>query len=265
MISINGHVIGSDCYPNNERILKAPDLGRHVSHFLIDFKYETDIDISVLLMCKRHLDEVYDYPEVTLYMKYVPYSRMDREIRGYMFSLRHFCTTINKLHFDKVIILDPHSESTSHLLRRCIEMPIKPHIDRILARVPISHIFYPDAGALVRYSSLLPESIPTFYGEKKRDPQTGKILHYSIPKCPDIDGKSILIIDDLCAKGTTFHLASQILKERGASNIYLYVSHCEDSVYTGKLLKSGLISKIFTTDSILSDWSNPLLVNIERG
>jgi len=74
--------------------------------------------------------------------------------------------------------------------------------------------------------------------------------------------KNILIIDDLCAYGGTFQLAAEQLIYKGADNIYLYVSHCENSIYKGKLIKSGLISKIFTTDSILSDWSSKLICNI---
>ena len=41
------------------------------------------------------------------------------------------------------------------------------------------------------------------------------------------------------------------LKELGAVDVALYVSHCEDNIQNGDLLKTDLISKIYTTDSIL--------------
>ena len=33
-------------------------------------------------------------------------------------------------------------------------------------------------------------------------------------------------------------------------DIYLYVTHCENTILDGELINSGLIKKIFTTDSI---------------
>ncbi|MCL2863881.1 MAG: hypothetical protein FWE54_07415, partial [Methanimicrococcus sp.] len=40
------------------------------------------------------------------------------------------------------------------------------------------------------------------------------------------------------------------LKELGANKIYLYVTHCEDSILSGELINSGLLEKIYTTKSI---------------
>lgn len=116
MIKINGNIIGNECYPNNERILKIPKFNTNI--FEIEFKYTTDIDISILGMCKRYLDDSYESPLITLVMKYVPYSRMDRKIEGYMFSLKYFCKLINDLNFDTVVVLDPHSNVTTALLDR---------------------------------------------------------------------------------------------------------------------------------------------------
>ena len=43
------------------------------------------------------------------------------------------------------------------------------------------------------------------------------------------------------------------LKEAGAANIYLYVTHCENTIYEGELLKEdSLIKHIFTTNSLLT-------------
>ena len=66
-----------------------------------------------------------------------------------------------------------------------------------------------------------------------------------------IEGKDILIVDDICSYGGTFlHSAWKLKQELGAGNIYLFVSHCEDSILKGELIKGDLIQKIYTTDSI---------------
>ncbi len=38
----------------------------------------------------------------------------------------------------------------------------------------------------------------------------------------------------------------------GAGEIYLVVTHCENTIFEGKLLDSDLITGIYTTNSILS-------------
>jgi ribose-phosphate pyrophosphokinase len=260
MIKVNGFLVGNECFPNNERILKINDFGD--KYFDIEFKYETDIDISILIMVKKYLDDTYPNSYIHLIMKYVPYSRMDRKIEGYMFSLKYFCQLINDLHFSDVQVLDTHSNVTTALLDRCTEMSIQDNISRIFSNIHIDYVFYPDNGAMKRYSEILKIPVPYFYGNKKRNLNTGEIVGYELVDCPDIKDKDILIIDDLCAKGFTFYNAAQKLKDNGANNINLYVSHCENSIYQGQLLKSDLIKTIFTTDSILTDWSSKILYNV---
>ena len=62
----------------------------------------------------------------------------------------------------------------------------------------------------------------------------------------------VLIVDDICSRGGTFFYSAQKLKEAGATDIYLYVTHCENTILEGELIKSGLVTRIFTTDSIYS-------------
>jgi ribose-phosphate pyrophosphokinase len=43
------------------------------------------------------------------------------------------------------------------------------------------------------------------------------------------------------------------LKEAGANNIYLYITHCETTIFDGEMINSGLITGIYTTDSIFPE------------
>jgi ribose-phosphate pyrophosphokinase len=114
-----------------------------------------------------------------------------------------------------------------------------------------------------RYSEILKIPVPYFFGNKKRNLNTGDIIGYELIDCPNIKDKAVLIIDDLCAFGGTFLGASEKLKENGASNVMLYISHCENSIYKGKLLNTDLVSRIFTTNSVLTDWSSNKIINVE--
>ena len=57
-------------------------------------------------------------------------------------------------------------------------------------------------------------------------------------------------MEDICFCCGTFYYAAQKLKELGAKDIYLWVSHCENTILDGELIKSGLLKRIYTTDSI---------------
>ena len=47
-------------------------------------------------------------------------------------------------------------------------------------------------------------------------------------------------------------LSAEKLKELGAGNIDLIVTHCEKTILDGDIPKSDLINKVITTDSIIS-------------
>ena len=124
-------------------------------------------------------------------------------------------------------------------------------------------MFYPDGGASKRYTGMI--KLPYAYGYKRRDTITGEILGLEIlGAASEIAGKNILIVDDISSRGGTFYHSAKKLKELGAKNIYLYISHCENSILEGELIKSNLVKKIFTTDSILTV-THPLIEVLNYG
>ena len=110
------------------------------------------------------------------------------------------------------------------------------------------------------------ERIKYEMNELYRDWETGEIKGLDLSgEIDQLSGKDILIVDDICSKGGTFYHSALKLKELGAANIYLYVTHCENSIYDGELLKNnGLIEKIYTTDSILTNTESPKIELVEE-
>jgi ribose-phosphate pyrophosphokinase len=93
--------------------------------------------------------------------------------------------------------------------------------------------------------------MPYEYGIKNRDWQTGEIKSLTVADNGiDLKDRTVLIVDDICSRGGTFIHSAKKLKELGAAKIYLYVTHCENTVLEGDLLKDDLVEHIFTTDSI---------------
>ena len=168
--------------------------------------------------------------------------------------MKVFANIINSLKFDIVSVYNVHSNVSEALINN-----IRPQLPEYDVRKSIELykpdvIFFPDEGACKRYSDLksVKESgLPVAFGIKKRDWKTGKILGLDVVTDTDLTYKKVLIVDDICSAGGTFKFSAMKLKELGAKDVALYVSHCEDNIQNGDLLKTDLISKIYTTDSIL--------------
>ncbi len=65
-------------------------------------------------------------------------------------------------------------------------------------------------------------------------------------------GAKCIIVDDVCSAEGTFLWAGKILKEMGASAVYLLVTHCEPRIFKGNLLDDDSpITNVFTTNSMM--------------
>lgn len=73
--------------------------------------------------------------------------------------------------------------------------------------------------------------------------------------------KSILLIDDICSYGGTFKYSLEKLKELGAGECNIYVTHCENSVLKGDLINSDWFERIYTTNSIFTGSHDKIAVN----
>ena len=218
----------------------------------IIWKYESDDELFALICVVKHLRSIYEDCKITLMLPYIPHARMDRvKKKSDVFTLKYFAEVINDLNFSCVYVLDPHSHVSDALIDRIGYINVSEFIKVALEKSNPDLLFYPDEGAMKRYSSMI--QMPYAFGIKRRNWETGKIEGLDV--AGDIDAianKNILIVDDICSRGGTFFFAAQKLKELGANKIYLYVSHCENTIHEGSVLESGLVERVYTTNSILT-------------
>lgn len=265
MIKVNGKLYVRETYPDGTRKMQGEfyvptafeEEGYDESVIEIQWFFDSEDEILDLLYITAHLTSIGVY--YYLFMPYIPNARNDR-VHGEneVFTLRYFANLLNNLGFQKVFVLDPHSHVSEALIDRvCVlTKKVEAYIGRAASMVreitgtDDLTFCYPDEGAMKRYTDLV--SNPYVFGIKKRDWKTGTILGLDIMGDHAlIEGKNILIVDDICSKGGTFYHTSKKLKEMGAAKVFLYVTHCENTVFDGELLKdNGLIDRIFTTDSI---------------
>ena len=221
----------------------------------ITWLYDSDQEWMYLWFLVQHCRDHEGYRRI-LCMPYCPNARQDRTVTNDdVFTLKYFSQMVNALHFDRVETFDTHSDVTSALINHIHVLSPVPIVKTILDKYPNIILSFPDEGAMARYRGQFP--IPTVYGIKQRNWQTQKVEDLVLCGSTDeIAGRDILIIDDIAGKGSTIYYMAKQLKEKGAHNIYVYVSHCENTVvgphiHGKSLLDYDLITKLYTTNSIL--------------
>ena len=164
---------------------------------------------------------------IRLVMPYCAYSRQDRICNpGESFSLKVFAQLINSCNFASVTTWDNHSDVSTALINNCTNIHVKDLIEPV-SNNEYDYLVSPDAGANKKVFALSQAmKIPMIRADKIRDTATGNIIDtqvYTTKK--QIEGKRLLIVDDICAGGRTFKELAQKLKSIANCDIDLYVTH----------------------------------------
>lgn len=255
MIWLNGYTIEQGRFPDGTLALNIGEDVIHTEMYAINWitwLYDGDNEIFTIMslvdIIKRN-----GVGEYSLYMPYVPNARMDRiKSDNENFALKVFANWINSLGFEKVYVENVHSNVSNALINNIADNLPDGDIETITDDYKFDVIFFPDEGACKRYKDMeviKNLNLPIAFGIKNRDWKTGEILGLDVMGA-DVKDKKVLIIDDICSKGFTFYYSGQKLRDLGATDVRLYITHCEDTIKDGKLLNTDIVSKIYTTDSI---------------
>ena len=288
MIKVNGIKINVEHFPDgtqrimhfNSELFNIPTENTS-PYYEILWLYENDSEMFTLQCVVSHIRNNNKYSNncvLNLVMPYLPNARMDRtNSEEEVFTLKYFANFINNLNFNRVGVLDPHSNVTSALINNMVEFNhIGLNITTSLSNISNDFngdifssisIYFPDEGSYKRYKKYFKTDIVRYcvYGKKVRDWKTGQILGLEIYNEndekvteKDIKDKIFLMIDDIVSYGGTMAYGADKLKELGAKEVYAYASHTENSILDkekGTLLKrieNGTVKKLFTTNSIYS-------------
>jgi len=188
-----------------------------------------------------------------LILPYIPYARQDRQCdEGESFTLKVFTGIINSIGFEKVYVLDAHSDVSSGLIDNCVNIDNSQFIYDIsrIINAKDTYIVSPDSGANKKINKLFEKVGDSYKGvikcDKVRNVSTGELSGFEV-FTNDIKGFDCLIVDDICDGGRTFTGIAKELRKKNASNIYLFVSHGIFSYGFSEL--ADQFERIFTTNS----------------
>ncbi len=190
--------------------------------------------------------------DIHLYIRYLMGGRMDRPIDTQ--SPDTLSVVIMMLRdgtgyaFETISVLDPHSEPSTGLLAAEADYPFFEVFDMLENYRPEDVVIViPDDGATERVRLLTADTgFDRFVqAHKKRDSATGKLSGFSVDDIETVAGFQCIMIDDLCDGGYTFTGIAKLLREAGAIQVDLFVTH---GVFSkGRNLEG--IDNIYTTNS----------------
>ena len=213
---------------------------------------------------------------IQLVIPYFPGARQDRVCNvGESLTARVYADLINGLNLDEVVVFDPHSDVVGALLNNVHIVDNTEFVKDVLRYEKLCFFalgdtndtvfISPDAGSNKKVANVAKHIlkteamlIPVIRADKLRDVATGKIIETTI-YADNLDGKTCVIVDDICSKGGTFCALAQDLIKKGASKVILIVSHYEGTA-DPRILKESGIDKVYTTNSKAFNTPNDLVV-----
>lgn len=230
----------------------------------LPYKIET-VSITGSMLSSDHIMELLQLVEtlrhsgwgnLTLVMPYCAFSRQDRRCNpGESFSLKVFTNLINSCNFQSVTTYDNHSDVATALIDNCTNVSVKSIMGndsnfKLFSRYDF--FISPDAGANKKVFDCSNHFITSMIrADKSRDTQTGAITSTDVyATAEQLDNKTVLIVDDICAGGRTFiELAKSLKAIQPNVIIHLYVTHGFFTHHFSGLQEAG-ITKCVTTDSV---------------
>lgn len=218
-------------------------------------------DMNDFMLLAQLVDAVRHQTDIAvnhLELAWLPWARQDRHmVAGDSFALKVFANLLNTLNFDKVFVLDPHSDAAAAAITNCVVIPQERCLlpsETLRRAIGCGELMLvaPDAGALKKIHNVAKASGAQEYAilTKERDVATGNLTGFALV-AGDVAGKAVLIVDDLCDAGGTFIGSAQVLRDAGARSVSLYVTHGVFSKGVENLLNNG-IDAIYTTTSFTS-------------
>lgn len=278
--------INERIFPDGEicpRLLISKDFDFTDAHVIVAMQIDAnqsknDYIISLLLILYNI--KQYNPAVMTCIMPYHAYSRQDRVSRlGEPISIKFLAQMLESAGVANFLTVNSHIYGKSELYEYFQKADVF-HLSAIpiIAEKIVTYVTSPDAvvclapdeGAILLAKEAASALKTPSYGaiHKERDPNTGNITQSLVGESIEVQGRPVLIIDDLVSSGSTMIGAAKIARENGASTIffgYIHPVHTPENFKNLQAIEPRLIVSTNTIktqiDGLLTVSIVPLIVN----
>ena len=191
---------------------------------------------------------------ITAVVPYFGYSRQDRRVRSARVPItaKVVADMLTGVGIDRVVTVDLHADQ----IQGFFDIPV----DNLFA----TPIFARHAKKKIKSKNII--CVAPDVGGTERARALGKLLNVGLaivdkrrPKpgqsqvmnvIGDVKGKTCLIVDDIIDSGGTIVNAAKALKDRGAKEVYVYITHGVLSGEAVNKIKKSVIRNLVITDTI---------------
>jgi ribose-phosphate pyrophosphokinase len=190
---------------------------------------------------------------ITAVIPYFGYARQDRKVAPRTsISAKLVSNLITKAGADRVVTVDLHAGQIQGFfdipVDNLFSTPIfARHIKKKLNSKNLICVA-PDVGGVERARALGRKLDIGLAIIDKRRPTPGKSQVMNV--IGNVKEKTCIIVDDIIDSGGTIVNAAQALKERGAKDVYVYITHGVLSGDAVEKIKKSVIKKLIITDTI---------------
>ncbi|RJS84915.1 ribose-phosphate pyrophosphokinase [Candidatus Bathyarchaeota archaeon] len=235
------------------------------------FKFEDDIRGEDLLVVQslyppqdKHLMELFiilhtcrdlGAREIIAFIPYLAYSRQDkRYLKGECLSSAVVSEILQKLGVSTLYTVDVHNEDVLKKYKiPTFNLTASPAIAKYISGKGLNRPFVvaPDSEELaIKRAEAAARAIGAQYDYfvKRRNRHTGEIETFT--KSMDVEGRDVIIIDDIISTGKTAANAASILKGLGARKVYVGVTHALMMGNAAEILQEAGVEEVIGTDSV---------------
>jgi ribose-phosphate pyrophosphokinase len=190
---------------------------------------------------------------ITAVIPYFGYARQDRKVGGRTpISAKLVANLITRAGADRVLSLDLHSGQIQGFFDVPTDnlTPTPVLAADVKARISGGDLMIvsPDVGGVVRARQLADRLGADLAIVDKRRPRAGESEVMNI--IGDVEGRRCILYDDIVDSAGTLCNAAQALADRGAVEVYAYVSHGVLSGQAVERVEASVLRELVVTDSI---------------
>ena len=203
---------------------------------------------------------------ITAVIPYFGYARQDRKVvPRTSISAKLVSNLITKAGADRVVTVDLHAGQIQGFfdipVDNLFSTPIfARHVRKRIKSKKIICVA-PDVGGTERARALGKLLNVGLAIVDKRRPKPGQSQVMNV--IGDVKNQTCVIVDDIIDSGGTIVNAAKALKQRGAKEVYVYITHGVLSGDAGKKIKNSVIKNLVITDTIDNSQKTKNVKNIE--